>query len=225
MTVVMTMDINRDLLTESINKLMKQNILNEAEGDEDNQDQNSLDDTESTSSEEENSEETEEDNSNDDSNDDSTEDQEENEDELDNDPEQPDSEETDIDNSEETPEETPEEPKESNSDKFLKLQIFNKLVELKDVMDKFNYIINDRNMENFSDSERNDMFDITELTTKSLDQLKDNINLFNNKFINIVDVDKSEKLYKKFENTYKEIFDNYLKEYNKLESTKKRNKK
>ncbi|WRM43567.1 hypothetical protein [Staphylococcus phage LY01] len=190
---------NRDLLSESIKKLLNgNNILNEAEDDETNNDSPDTN-TDDTSSEDANSD-------NEESSEENTETEEDSQ---------------DNNNEDDQSEEENNEPKETNSDKYLKLQIFNKLNDLISVSLKFKDIINEKNMKLFDKNEKEKMNEITIQTSNNLDSLIDSINLFNNKFINNIDADKCKKLYKKFENTYNEIFNIYLKEYNKLNKDKK----
>ncbi|QQO92721.1 hypothetical protein CPT_Madawaska_066 [Staphylococcus phage Madawaska] len=218
---------NRDLLSESIKKLLNgNNILNEAEDDETNNDSSDTN-TDDTSSEDTNSDneesseentETEEENQDDSNEDDSITDDSESDSELDDGSEENSDEDNPLDDQ---PEEENNETKETNSDKYLKLQIFNKLNDLIDVSLKFKDIVNEKNMESFDKNEKEKMSEVTVQTSNNIDSLIDSINLFNNKFINNIDADKCEKLYKKFENTYNEIFNIYLKEYNKLNKDKK----
>lgn len=215
MAVVDLMTTNKDLLTESVKKLLKINILNEAEEDEAEADAGT------DSAEDSSSEETPEDNIDNETEEESSEEEnteEEEPEETEDEGGEPSEEETPEgdDTGEETPEEEPEpeKPKETNSDKYLKLQIFNELNKIIEVSNKFKDIINEKNLSKFDGKEKEEMTVATIDATNDLDKLIDSINLFNNKFINNIDADKCEKLYKRFEDTYKEIFNNYLKLYN-----------
>ncbi|QPI17054.1 hypothetical protein [Staphylococcus phage vB_StaM_SA1] len=211
------MTTNKDLLTESVKKLLKINILNEAEDDETGNNTDSAEDSsneetpeDNTDNENEEEESPEEENTEEEEPEENSEETEDTEEEP-SEEESPEGEET----GEEVPEEEsePEKPKETNSDKYLKLQIFNELNKIIEVSNKFKDIINEKNLSQFDGKEKEEMTIVTIDTTNDLEKLIDSINLFNNKFINNIDADKCEKLYKRFEDTYKEIFNNYLKLY------------
>lgn len=133
---------------------------------------------------------------------------------------------SDDSSSEETPEEDNNDPrnddnndeeKESNVDKYLKLRILEDLIEMKAEVSKFIHIIEQSNK--YSDLDINDLESIKELninTINSLKRIKSNIDLFNNNFINKVDIEKAKKVHKQFNKLYNKIYDNYKKESNRI---------